>query len=173
MLLPFQRFLGAMGNKKPLETVQGSFLAHPVHRSKSTVLIRSLRASAQRFTSSVTRAGAWVPLAISLKLAYLLLIWPHAVMSQNPSPTPTPPPPQRTGKSYSSEIPGRKPPPATRRPSRRSPSLISPKQAGSVSDASRRLRQINICSKRWAGARECSISTTTDGWTFFSPTPPL
>lgn len=44
-------------------------------------------------------------------LVALLLIWPNTALSQVASPTPTPPP-KRTGKSYSSEVPARKPPPS-------------------------------------------------------------
>jgi hypothetical protein len=41
--------------------------------------------------------------------AFLFLaVWPLALLGQQPSPSPTP---QRTGKSYSSETPGKKPPP--------------------------------------------------------------
>src|SRR5438132_5338603 len=47
-----------------------------------------------------------------LAVFLLLAVSPLAVLCQKPAPTPTPAPtPQRTGKSYSSEPPARKPPP--------------------------------------------------------------
>jgi enediyne biosynthesis protein E4 len=79
-----------------------------VKGSTITVLMRSLRVRYQRFIYSVSRAASQV--SLSFMLASLLSMWPNAAMSQSPTPTPAP---QRTGKSYSSESPGRKPPPAT------------------------------------------------------------
>ncbi|MEK6281014.1 MAG: CRTAC1 family protein [Acidobacteriota bacterium] len=67
--------------------------------------MRSLLAPHQRW------GGFVVTLA---SLVFLLLACPYVVKSQKPTPTPAPSPaPQRTGKSYSSESTGRKPPPAT------------------------------------------------------------
>jgi hypothetical protein len=64
----------------------------------------------QRFTLRITLRWSKHQV-VHLTYAVLLLMWPNAVICQNPNPTPTAAP-QRTGKSYSSESAGRKPPPS-------------------------------------------------------------